>query len=197
MRSHTTDNMHEGATNSIEISSETDHMPSKSLRNRLASRVKTGFTKQSDSEVKAKGGHPFAYSPIREHTLTTPSKDTPQESKPFGFKERAALLRSRYHGTQDQEEGASLLKFEVERQSSSQRSSRRSSIMGTPIGSPLGSPRGEEKKDLFPEEPTEELEDPPVDMAIRVIVRKRPISKSELARGDNDCLEIQRHGIIF
>ena len=35
-----------------------------------------------------------------------------------------------------------------------------------------------------------------VDMAIRVVVRKRPISRSELAKGDNDVLDIEA-GSVF
>lgn len=40
-------------------------------------------------------------------------------------------------------------------------------------------------------------EDEVMDMAIRVVVRKRPISKSELNKGDKDCLEVQRKGIFI
>jgi hypothetical protein len=32
------------------------------------------------------------------------------------------------------------------------------------------------------------------DMAIRVVVRKRPISKIEIGRADKDCLEVLRRG---
>ena len=35
------------------------------------------------------------------------------------------------------------------------------------------------------------------DMAIRVVVRKRPISKGELSRGDYDVLEIHPGGNIY
>lgn len=35
------------------------------------------------------------------------------------------------------------------------------------------------------------------DMAIRVVVRKRPISRGELARGDRDVMEIMRGGVVL
>ena len=38
---------------------------------------------------------------------------------------------------------------------------------------------------------------PSVDMAIRVVVRKRPISRSELQRGDYEVLDIEEGGQVF
>jgi len=49
-----------------------------------------------------------------------------------------------------------------------------------------------------PPAPQEE-EEPPVieDMAIRVVVRKRPLSKSELGRGEKDVMEVRRGGTVL
>ena len=54
-----------------------------------------------------------------------------------------------------------------------------------------GSSQEEEAED---EDEKEEEMQAVVDMAIRVVVRKRPINKIELSRGDKDCLEIKRQG---
>lgn len=35
------------------------------------------------------------------------------------------------------------------------------------------------------------------DMTIRVVVRKRPLSKNELSKGDKDILEIHNQGVVF
>ena len=57
-----------------------------------------------------------------------------------------------------------------------------------------------------PAPPLQSLEEPPTlgqlsaqtveDMAIRVVVRKRPVSRGELGRGDKDVLEIQPGGVV-
>ena len=219
LRSQTTDGGNESSPRSHGMSSEIDQPASSShlSKYRMASRLKSGQIPQPPLSERTKGAmdhYPTAYSPIKESRpdLVVQKESSQANNRSQGFKERAAMLRSRYHNDthpddHDSKSGSSShaqYMETIERQASSQRSSRRSSILGTPLASPMSSPRGEGSKDfLFPELPSQEQpcqqpsEEEAVvveDMPIRVIVRKRPISKSELARGDNDCLEIQRHG---
>eukprot|EP01031_Cornospumella_fuschlensis_P033740 gene33740-40820_t len=78
---------------------------------------------------------------------------------------------------------------------SSNSNARRASL------SDVSQPRPHTSASLRDESPAQDsdanLHNPVLDMAIRVVVRKRPLSRSEMLRGEKDVMEIQRGGVVM
>lgn len=200
--------------------------PSKA-QSRNASRLKKPLTPSPQKEIvasplspsklmqpKPRGGTPSVPIPVSptKSIISSSSADEADASrlhglgsKLQGYKDKAAVIKTRYRQNLPPEEhiAPSPLVINVPAAELSPKpSSRRSSVNNHSDPPPstqyiTTSTRGViaiPSRQISQEQQDDDVIE---DMAIRVIVRKRPISKLELSRGDKDCLEILRRGRVL